>query len=126
MSTLHKTDTYDGLIELAFDIAKTSGQITFLGLLDRADASGNTLVGLFDWTCQACGAVSQDTVALKPQEEFLAKWPCRSCSRVTLVRFRARAGAEWIAQHTLAVTGNALHIPAEGEPCTAMPPFWLK
>lgn len=104
---------YDIPMELAFDITKTSAQMQFLGLSEKADESDNELTGLFDWTCQACKAVNRDTVAVKPQQVFLAKWTCGSCSRVMLVRFRARAVAEWIAQHTLAVTGKQIDAPPE-------------
>jgi hypothetical protein len=104
---------YDVPIELAFDITKASGQMKFLGLSERPSESGNELTGLFDWTCLACQAANQDSVVLRPQQVFFAKWTCSQCSRVTLVRFRARAVAEWIAQHTVAVTGKSIDAPVE-------------
>jgi hypothetical protein len=97
---------HDGPIELEFDISKASAQVKFLGLLDGPTGSDKELTGLFDWICQECRTVNQDTVTLKPQRLFLAKWSCSGCSQTTLVRFHARAAAEWIAQHTLAVTGK--------------------
>jgi hypothetical protein len=103
----------DGPIELAFDVTKTSTQVKFLGLLGSPDKSDGGLQGVFDWTCQACGAVNRATIGVEPQQAFLSRWSCTSCSRLTLVQFRARAGAEWIAQHTLAVTGKAFHAPPE-------------
>jgi hypothetical protein len=111
----HESTTYDGPIELAFDITKASGQIRFLGLLDKPNQSDNELTGLFDWICQACKTVNRDTVTLKPEQPFLTKWSCTHCSRATLVRFRARAGTEWVAQHTLAVTGKSFYSAAEEE-----------
>lgn len=106
----HEQSDYDVPIELVFDITKTSGQMKFLGLSQKSDESDNELVGLFDWTCQACRTVSRDTVVLKRHQVFFARWTCSSCSRVTLVRFRARAVAEWIAQHTAAVTGTPIAV----------------
>ncbi|MBN1509288.1 MAG: hypothetical protein JW955_20755 [Sedimentisphaerales bacterium] len=104
---------YDVPIELVFDITKTSLQMRFLGLSEKPEESGNELTGLFDWTCQACRAANRDTVVLKPQGVFFAKWTCSTCSRVTLVRFRARAVAEWVAQHTAAVTGKPVDVPVQ-------------
>lgn len=109
----NETCNHDIPTEIVFDITKPSGQMKFLGLSERASESGNELAGLFDWTCQGCNAVNQDTVVVKPQEVFFAQWTCRSCSRVTVVRFLARAMAEWIAQHTLAVTGRTIDAPPE-------------
>lgn len=109
----NEPNNYDIPMELIFDITKTSGQMKFLGLSERADESDNELAGLFDWTCQACNAGNRGTAVVKPQQAFFAKWTCSRCSRVTLVRFRARAAAEWIAQHTLAVTGKPMDTPPE-------------
>jgi hypothetical protein len=113
MPVPHESTHYDGPIELAFDVTKASGQIKFLGLLDGSKESDNELTGLFDWICQACKSVNRDTVTLKAQQPFLTKWSCAHCSRATLVRFRARATTEWVAQHTLAVTGKAFYATAE-------------
>lgn len=104
----HEQSNYDVPIELVFDITKSSGQMKFLGLSQKPNESDNELVGLFDWTCQACGTVSRDIVVLKRHQVFFARWTCSSCLRVTLVRFRARAVAEWITQHTAAVTGKPI------------------
>lgn len=112
MSVPQESNHSDGPVELAFDITRTSEQIRFLGLLDRLRESDNELTGLFDWTCPACGATNRDAVILQPQQAFLAKWSCNSCSQTTLVRFRARASAEWIAQHTLAVAGTSFDASA--------------
>ena len=109
----NEPNNYDIPMELIFDITRRSGQMKFLGLSEKADESDNDLTGLFDWTCQACNTANRDTVAVKPQQVFIAKWTCSRCSRVTLVRFRARAVAEWIAQHTLAVTGKSMDAPPE-------------
>jgi hypothetical protein len=100
-------------IDLVFDVTKTSLQMKFLGLSEKPEESGNELTGLFNWTCQGCQASNRDTVVLKPQEVFFAKWTCTHCSRVTLVRFRARAVAEWIAQHTAALTRKPVDSPEE-------------
>jgi hypothetical protein len=94
-------------VELAFDITRPSEQIRFLGLLDRLRESDNELTGLFDWTCPACGAGNRDAAILRPEQTFSAKWSCDSCSQTTVVRFHARASAEWVAQHTIAVTGTS-------------------
>jgi len=99
-------------VELAFDITRPSEQIRFLGLLDRLRESDNELTGLFDWTCPACGATNRDAVILRPQQAFLATWSCDSCSLTTVVRFHARAGAEWVVQHTVAVTGTSFDASA--------------
>jgi len=107
MSVPQESNHSDGPVELTFDITRTSEEIRFLGLLDRLRESENELTGLFDWTCPACGATNRDAVILQPQQAFLARWSCNSCSQMTLVRFRARANAEWIAQHTLAVAGTS-------------------
>lgn len=107
MSGPHEPSGHERVIDLAFDIANPSPGIRFLGLVDNNDIPGHTLTGLFDWTCHACGAVSRDTVVVMPQQEFPAEWSCSGCSRATRVQFRARAGAEWITQHTLAVAGGA-------------------
>jgi len=112
-------NNYDVPIELVFDITKTSGQMRFLGLSEKANESGSELVGLFDWTCPTCQAVSRDTVVLKPQQAFSARWTCSSCSRVILVEFRARAVAEWIAQDTAAVTGQAVDAPIQDKQAPA-------
>lgn len=102
--------------EVAFDIKKPPEDITFLGLLDGLGGSAGRLTALFDWRCQECGEVNRDAVVVEPQQGFLARWSCRSCAKVTVLRFRARASAEWIAEHTLAVTGSALCHLAESEP----------
>lgn len=115
----NETCNSDVPMELVFDITKTSGQMRFLGLSERTNESDNEMAGLFDWTCQTCKAANRDTVVVKPQEVFFARWTCSSCSRVTLVRFRARAVAEWIAQHTLAVTGKPIDAPPENALATA-------
>ena len=107
-------------IEVVFDVADTSGQIRFLGLSQTPEAPDedpdDELVGLFQWTCQACGATHQDRVMLKPQQMFSSQWTCNHCSRVTQVRFHARTVAEWIVQHTMAVAGRAMNAPTEDRP----------
>ena len=110
----------DVSIEVGFDAASTSGQMKFLGLTPGPDESDDesdselddALAGLFDWTCQACGAANHDRVVLKPEQAFFARWTCSRCSRVTLVRFRAWTVAEWIVQHTVAVTDKGMNAPA--------------
>jgi hypothetical protein len=122
MLMAEELNNYDVPIELVFDVTETSGQMKFLGLSEKTNESGNELTGLFDWTCPACQTVSRDTVVLKPQQVFFAKWTCSSCSRVTLVQFRARAVAEWIAQHTAVAAGKALDTPTQDKQapaCTA-------
>jgi len=99
-------------VELAFDVTRPSEQIRFLGLLDQLRESDNELTGLFDWTCPACGATNRDAAILRPQQAFLAKWSCDGCSQTTVVRFHARASAEWVAQHTVAVTGTSFEASA--------------
>lgn len=104
----NETSNHDAPLELAFDVTKTSEHVKFLGLSQRDGESDDELPALFDWTCPACNTGNRDSVAVKPQKAFSAEWTCSRCSRVTLVRFRARAVAEWIAQHTLAVTGKPM------------------
>jgi hypothetical protein len=110
-------------IEMAFDVADKSGQVKFLGLSQRPDESDDEsdeeLAGLFDWTCQACGAANQDSVVLKPQQTFFATWTCSHCARVTFVRFRAWTVAEWIVQHTMAVADKVMNAPAKDRQAVA-------
>ena len=101
--------------EVIFDITKPGEGVTFLGLLDPANEPGNKLTGLFDWQCRECGAVNRDAVIVEPQQAFLAHWLCSGCEQTLVMRFRARSSAEWVAEHTLAVTGQALCHLAEDE-----------
>jgi len=94
--------------EVVFDITKPIEGIKFLGLLDHSAESGNKLTGLFDWQCHRCAALNRDAVIVEPEQAFLSRWLCRQCEKATIVRFRARGSAEWVAEHTLAITGNAL------------------
>lgn len=94
--------------EVVFDIVNPVEGVKFLGLLDHSGGSGNKLTGLFDWQCHRCGALNRDAVIVEPQQAFLSRWLCRHCEKVTIVRFRARGSAEWVAEHTLAITGKAL------------------
>ena len=108
------TDCHDAS-ELTFDIKKPPEDVTFLGLLDGLGGSGHRLTALFDWKCRECGEVNRDAVVVEPQQGFLARWSCSGCAKVTVLRFRARANADWIAEHTLAVTGSAFCHLAENE-----------
>jgi len=101
--------------ELAFDIKKPPEDITFLGLLDGLGGSGNRLTALFDWKCRECGQANRDAVVVEPQQGFLSRWSCSGCAKAMVLRFRARASADWIAEHTLAVNGRALCHLAESE-----------
>ncbi|NLZ06444.1 MAG: hypothetical protein GXY19_14845 [Phycisphaerae bacterium] len=109
------TDCHDAS-ERAFDVKKPPEDVTFLGLLDGLGDSGHRLTALFDWKCRECGQVNRDAVVVEPQQGFLARWSCGGCAEVTVLRFRARASADWIAEHTLAVTGSAFCHLAESEP----------
>lgn len=101
--------------EIVFDVTKAIDDVRFLGLLDRSGASGNKLTGLFDWRCDKCASYNRDATLVEPQQAFLSRWVCRHCEQVTIVRFRARASAEWVAEHALAITGKALCHLAENE-----------
>lgn len=108
---------YSESAEMQFDVAKSSEMITFLGLLDRSDGSGNELTALFDWRCPGCSGSNRDVALIQSFRTFLCGWSCRHCERATLVRFKARASSEWIAQHTLAVTGRSIdHLTEEELP----------
>jgi len=114
-------------IEMVFDVADTCGQMKFLGLSQRPDPldddsddeSDDELAGLFDWACRACGAANQDSVMLRPQETFYATLTCSHCSRVTLVRFVARSVAEWVVQHTIAMSGKVMNALAKDQSAVA-------
>lgn len=99
---------------IVFDITKPVEGITFLGLLDRSGQSGNNLTGLFDWRCCHCGTSNRDAVIVETEQAFLSQWLCRGCEEAMIVRFRARGSAEWVAEHTLAITGQDLCHLAEG------------
>jgi hypothetical protein len=107
-------------IEMFFDVARPSGAIEFLGLAEGLDNSGHEMSGLFSWTCQACHAVNRDVIIVQPQRAFLTKWSCKQCSQAVLVRFGARAAAEWTAQHALTIMGKMPGQSAgESGPCAA-------
>ncbi len=93
--------------ERVFDIANPSEGIDFLGLLERCVDSEKELTALFDWRCPGCGTSNRDTALVQPLQGFLRSWVCRCCGSTTIVRFKARANSEWIAQHALAVTDNS-------------------
>lgn len=101
--------------EVVFDITKPVDGVTFLGLLDGFGRSANRLTALFDWQCRACGAINRDAAIVEPEQGLLCRWSCSSCAEATVLRFRARASTEWIAEHTLAVTGGALCHLAEDD-----------
>lgn len=101
--------------ELVFDVTKPVEGVEFLGLLDRTSEPGNKLTGLFDWQCRGCATPNRDATVVEPQQAFLSRWVCRQCERVTIVRFRARPSADWVAGHALAITGKALCHLAENE-----------
>ena len=101
--------------EVVFDITNPIEGIKFLGLLDHSGESGNKLTGLFDWQCPQCGVPNRDAVIVEPEQAFLSRWLCRQCEKAMIVRFRARGSAEWVAEHTLAITGKALCHLAEDE-----------
>lgn len=101
--------------EVVFDIKNPPEDVTFLGLLDGLGGPGNRLTALFDWRCQKCGQINRDAVVVEPRQGFLSRWSCSNCANVTVLRFRAHASAEWIAEHTLAVTGSALCHLAESK-----------
>lgn len=100
---------------VVFDITKPIEGIKFIGLLDHSGGAGNKLTGLFDWECRKCGTLNRDAVIVDPEQAFLSRWLCRHCEKATIVRFRARGSAEWVAEHTLAITGKALCHLAEDE-----------
>ncbi|MBN2128028.1 MAG: hypothetical protein JW741_00965 [Sedimentisphaerales bacterium] len=102
-------------IEVTFDVMGASDGITFSGFVDAPRGSDCELEGLFDWTCEGCGSSNREVLMLKPQQAFLTRWRCRHCSQVTVVKFRSRAMAEWVAQHTLATTGKAFCELAEND-----------
>lgn len=109
---------HNGSSEVVFDVTKPTDGIAFLGLLDRSGEPGNKLTGLFDWQCHGCGSLNRDAAMVEPQQAFLSRWLCRHCEQATIVRFRARGSAEWVAEHTLAITGKALCHLAEDELAT--------
>jgi len=114
----HENGSEKGPVEVLFDIAKPSGPIEFLGLMEGRDGPGRGLSGLFSWTCPACNASNRDVTAVESQRPFLTEWSCKLCSQPMLVRFQARAAAEWTAQHALAMAGTTLSRPAgEAGPC---------
>jgi hypothetical protein len=94
--------------EISYDVNKDSQEVQFLGLLDRLGSTEKALTGMFDWTCATCDKQNRDATLVKPQQPFLANWVCPHCMTLTLVRFRARPAADWVAHHTLAMTDHAL------------------
>lgn len=110
----HRHGEYDGSVEVAFDVRKPSGPIEFLGLLDGLGGFGNKLSGLFGWVCQACGTSNKDTAVIEPNQSLLMQWSCHQCSQAMLVRFLARPSTDWITQHAVAITGNAMCHMANG------------
>jgi hypothetical protein len=105
----------DGLGEIDFDVTKPPEGVKFVGLLDNAGQPGRHLTGLFDWECSKCAAWNRDVAMIEPEQAFLSRWFCRGCGTAQVVRFRARPSVEWVAGHTLAVTGTALCQLAETE-----------
>lgn len=112
---------HDKSNEVDFDVTKPPKSITFVGLLDPSDKSGNRVNGYFHWRCQGCGACNRDVAVVELQQAFLSRWSCQGCGETTVVRFRSRANAEWIAAHTLAITGRALCQWSDGESDVASP-----
>ncbi len=110
----HKHGERDGSVEVAFDVRKPSGLVEFLGLLDGLGGFGNKLSGLFGWTCPACGTSNKDTAIIEPNQSVLMQWSCHECSQAMLVRFLARPSTDWITQHAVAITGNAMCHMADG------------
>jgi len=102
-------------IEITFDVTGPSESVAFLGFVDAPCGSESELRGLFDWKCRSCESSNRDILTFKPQQVFLAHWQCPHCSQVTVVKFRSRAMAEWVAQHTLATTGQAFCDLAEDD-----------
>jgi len=105
----------NGPIEITFDVTGASESVAFSGFMDAPRGSDSELRGLFDWKCRSCGSANQNILTFKPQQVFLIRWQCPHCSQVTVVKFRSRAMAEWVAQHTLATTGKAFCDLAEDD-----------
>jgi len=106
-------DNHEVAAELVFDVSKGSEDVKFLGLVTGLEGPRNDLVGLFAWTCRGCSFHNRSSTIIQPEQAFLARWLCTRCERVTLVQFRSRAGAEWVVQHAVAVTGAAFGETAE-------------
>jgi hypothetical protein len=103
--------------EVVFDVTDPSGPVEFLGLLKGLDGCASELTGLFRWRCASCGMPGQDVAVIRPQQAFLARWLCESCSSMIVVQYRARSSAEWITAHSVAITGKALGHLADDEAC---------
>jgi len=108
VSMSHEHGSRDTPAEVLFDIARPSGPLEFMGLLEGLGGSRGKLVGLFNWTCAACGAGNQDTAVIASFQSFLVEWSCSGCDARIVVRFRARSTSDWVAKHALAITGKAL------------------
>lgn len=98
-------DNQEVAAELAFDVSKGSEDVRFLGFVTGLEGGRNDLVGLFAWACRACSCHNRSRTIVQPERAFLAQWLCATCGKATLVQFRARANAEWVLQHAVAVTG---------------------
>jgi hypothetical protein len=118
----NEPQAYDDRGDSVFDVTKQNDTMKFLGLLEQPVVSDNKLTGLFDWLCPACGAPNRDAVVIEAQQGFLGHWSCDACAQSHVARFRARASAEWIAGHTLAVTGSALCHLVEDDRLTEVTP----
>ena len=105
----------NGPIEITFDVTGASESVVFSGFMDAPRGSDSELKGLFDWKCRSCESSNRDILTFKPQQVFLVHWQCPHCSQVTVVKFRSRAMAEWVTQHTLATTGQAFCDLAQDE-----------
>jgi len=113
---------HDQSSEVVFDVTKPAEGLVFLGLLDSVGTSDNRLTGLFAWRCQGCGASNKDVAIVESQQAFLTRWSCSRCEKTVIVRFRARASADWVAGHTLAITGKDLCHLAEDDPVAYLTP----
>jgi hypothetical protein len=102
----HEHGSRHGPSEVVFDVREPSGPVEFLGLLEGRGDPENRLSGLFVWTCPACAAVNKDIAVIRPNQAFRVEWSCKLCSQVMVVQCKARAAAEWVAQHARAITGN--------------------
>jgi hypothetical protein len=114
---------HDESHQLDYDVTRPPEEVKFHGLLDNPGESGNKLNGLFDWQCAGCKAWNRDVAVVESEQAFLSRWLCNRCAERTVVRFRGRASAEWIAAHALAITGSALcHLADEEFGATAPTP----
>lgn len=103
--------------EVVFDVMNPSGPVEFLGLLKGLDGCTRELTGLFRWRCPSCDTPGEDVAIIRPQQAFLARWLCESCSSMIVVQYRARSSAEWVSAHSVAITGKALVHLTHDEAC---------